>query len=147
MGTRGVIRQPDSVRGLREKIPPPDEPEMPVCPKWLSKSGKKEFHNLVTMLTAAKVPIKQVDCYAVAMAATCVSGVAEWTSNEQTSESLREKIDCSKLVARYQKDSLQWLNLICATPTARARIGLRSTAKKDGPLAQLLERKKGAQDS
>lgn len=142
MGESGPIRKQNSVRGLKEGVAPLDAPEQVKAPAWLSKDAKKEFKALVISLIAADVPIKQVDCYSIGMAAQCITSVAKWSELEEAAESLSDKLDCSKQLARYQRDSQNWLAAICATPTARVRIGIKSTQKKAGPLAELLERKK-----
>ena len=138
------IRQHDSVRDIREGGFTLDAPEAPQAPAWINEATKKEFNNLVVGLIAAQVPLKAVDAQAVAMAASCIANVAVWTANEETAQTLKEKSECSKLVARYQRDSQKWLDIICATPAARARIGIRSTSKKEGKLEQLLKAKHGS---
>jgi len=140
-----ITTQPDSVRGLRQKLTI-DKPDIPSAPTWLSTPAKREFKKLVGLLVASDVPIKQIDAYSIAMAANCITFVAEWTKQESTAETLPDKVRYSKLVAHYQTASQSWLKLICATPMSRAQIGLRSNSNKEtGPLAQLLERKKDAQ--
>jgi phage terminase small subunit len=137
-----MLRQPDSVRGLREGITI-DKPESKIDPPdWLSRPDKKEFKILVRDLTAANVPIKQVDSFAIACCAQCIAAVSKWTTMEQEAETLKDKLECSKQVARYQRDSQKWAETIGATPAARARFGIRSAPKKTGKLAQLIALKK-----
>ena len=143
MGQRGNITSPTSVRGIRAGLSTTtDTPEAPKAPSWLSKEAKKEFRSLVASLVLAGVPIKQVDSAAIANASSCIASIAQWTVLESTAPNLTQKIECSKLVARYQRDSQQWLASICATPTSRARLGLKAPVKETGPLAKLLEQKK-----
>jgi hypothetical protein len=143
MANRGQNRQPGSVRDIKEgslagKLDPPQDVQ---APKWLSGPAKKEFKLLVSYLKDANVPIKQLDAYAIAMTAQCVTSVADWSVKEQAATSLDDQLACSQQVARFQRDSQQWLASICASPKSRVQIGLRSTDKKQGPLAKLLEQK------
>jgi phage terminase small subunit len=133
-------RQPDSVRGIREgyKL---DKPEQVSPPKWLSTRAKREFKIIVASLIEAEVPIKQLDCYSIAMAAQCLSSVASLMELEDQATDIKDKLKCAQLMARHQCDLQKWLTAICATPIARARIGLHSSDKKDGPLATLLKLK------
>ena len=142
----GNVRLPDSVRGLREGLPDHDKPDVNdiTPPSWLTKTAKKEFRLFVKRLAEAGVPLKTVDVHSVAMASMCVVNVGVWSENEDKATDIKSKIECSKLIARYQREAQLWLNAICATPLSRARIGLRTDAKKDGPLASLLKAKANA---
>jgi hypothetical protein len=55
-----------------------------------------------------------------------------------------ERLAALRLKAQFGKDLIQWLQLICATPGARARIGLKQQAeKKGGVLEAILAAKLG----
>ena len=140
----GQIRQPGSVRDIKEGGTKLDAPEMVTAPSWLSDSARKEFEIMVSSLTAAEVPIKQVDSYAIGMAASCVANVAIWTERESSAQSLQDQIHCSRLIARYQADSQKWFAVIGGTPKARAQIGIKSINRKEGKLEQLLRAKNGS---
>ena len=131
------MRQPDSARGKREGLVL-DPPEMPIPPEWLPENVRVEFDLLVDGLTASLVPTKPIDGFAVAMLAMCVAAIKEWTLAQQQASTIKERLACARMVQTYQRDSIAWLGLCCACPTARARIGVRSTPKKTGPLAALL---------
>jgi hypothetical protein len=98
---------------------------------------------LVIELAAAAVPIKQADSYAITMAARCLYSVEEaekLIGDGKTPAELR--ISALRLVSQNGKDLQRWLELICATPGSRARIGLKpAPEKKKGPLAAILEAK------
>jgi hypothetical protein len=103
------------------------------------------WQSLVFDLLAAKVPIKQVDTHAISMAARCLDAVESAERLAENGELDPEKrLTALRLKAQFGKDLIQWLQLICATPSTRARIGLRDPVKKPaGPLAQLLAAKQG----
>jgi hypothetical protein len=139
----GILRQPDSVRATREGGVRFDAPESVLAPAWLPSDAVKQFDILVKDLMQASVPIKQADNNAIACCAQCLTELAYWTKQKKNAKTIETRIDCSKLIARYQRDSQKWLETICATPAARARIGLKATPKKQGTLAKLIELKKG----
>ena len=60
-------------------------------------------------------------------------------------EKAEVKLAALRLQGQYSKDLIQWLQLICATPGARARIGMKGTGTKKamGPLAAILAAKQG----
>ena len=61
---------------------------------------------------------------------------------ESADTPVEHRLSALRLKAQFGKDLIQWLQLICATPGARARIGLKApTEKKMGPLAQILAAK------
>jgi phage terminase small subunit len=124
----GALRQPDSKRGIKEGLII-DNPEEPIAPDWLSIQAQKEFHIMVRYLIDASVPLKQIDSYALGMAAYCVSNVAAWSERENEADTLHEKLSCAKVIARYQGDSQKWLSVIGGTPKARAQIGIKSTKR------------------
>lgn len=142
MGLRGPLRQPDSYRGSREmpgfRL---DDPETPKPPAHLSSRAKRIFKSLVGDLVGAKVPIKKVDGHAIAMAAYCINATQEWTEKEKApSLTPKDALEISRMIARFQRDAQAWMAAICATPQARARIGLRSTEKpKADTVKKILE--------
>jgi hypothetical protein len=148
MGLHGPIRDPGSRRGAKE-MPgyQPDQPDLPQPPRWLSGAGKTTFTGLVADLAAAQVPIKMADAHAVAMAAHCLTEAQVWAHRAKTYRKTEDKIEAAKLCARFQRDSQQWLNAICATPTARARIGLRggTTTKKPGRVLSIIQSRENRQ--
>ena len=176
MGLRGPIRDPNSRRGRQEAarraklalvssgtakpepVKPaatkpkraadqPQHPGAPTCPEWLSEDQAALFCELVDDLQAAQVPIKHIDSHAIMMAVQCLSGVREAAEISQDGEvQADQRLVALRLKAQLGKDLIQWLQLICATPGARARIGLRSTPeKKMGPLGQILAAKRRLQ--
>lgn len=138
MGLRGPLRDPHSQRGRQEQITL-DEPELPVCPKWLNPAAKKIFRSLVEDLAAAKVPLKRVDGYAISMAAQCIQQTQEWAEKQSMTPppSVDWQKDCAALVARFERDARDWLSVIGGHVKSRAQIGLRggSQPKPAGPLA------------
>jgi hypothetical protein len=100
---------------------------------------------LVDYLVTAQVPVKQADCYSIAMAAHCLTNVAKWTQREQEATLVVDKIECAKLIARFQRDSQAWLFALGATPRSRAQLGIKSAKKQAGPLAELLAQKRATQ--
>jgi hypothetical protein len=168
MGLRGPSRNPNSRRGRAEAekaaklaaiAKPPAKPPVPArakpapipatgsptCPEWLSSDQAELFASLVTDLEAAQVPIKHIDTHAIMMAVQCLSAVKDAADLFSDAELEPEyRIAALKLRAQAGKDLQQWLQLICATPGARARIGLKAEApKKLGPVAQILAAKQG----
>jgi phage terminase small subunit len=144
MGTRGLQRQPGSVRAEREGGVVLDAPEAIIVPRWLTPNSKKEFKRLVADLTSANVPIKQADSHAIATAASILAGVIEWTAKEHKAETLKDQLACAKRVASYQRDSQKWLEMIGATPASRARLGLKAAPKETGTIAALIAQRKNA---
>ena len=144
MGSRGPLRQPDSRRGAAE-MPGfrTDAPELPDPPVWLNAKSRVLFESLVEDLAAARVPIKRVDAHAIGQAAQCIEQAQHWARKQKRAKTTAAIADCAKLAARYQRDVMQWLAVICATPAARARIGLRATEeKKQGTVLSILAAKK-----
>jgi len=162
MGLRGPLRNPNSRRGRAEAkareqmavmdgtsqpksqsvlaMPSPETREIPPCPDWLSAATRKIYNGLVSELIAASVPIKSIDSHAIAMAAQCLNAIRETEGLVMDQELDAEKrLMALRLNAQYGRDLKDWLQLICATPGSRARIGVTSEPKKKlGPLAQLL---------
>jgi len=169
MGLRGPQRSPTSRRGRAEaenlkeiaarvqrtatapaaKPTPNGIPTVsngiPTCPDWLTVDQAALFASLVADLKAAGVPIKNIDRHAIMMAVQCLSSVKD-AGTIFSDEDLepKDRLMALRLKAQAGKDLQQWLQLICATPGARARIGLKVEApKKLGPLAQILAAKQG----
>lgn len=167
MGRRGPIRNPNSRRGQaeirkRQKLTvisgtPGTEAEsvaieaatvpsdLPTCDKCLPRRVREIYQNLVIDLAGAKVPIKQIDSHAITMAARCLDAVESAEAIAENPDTpVEHRLSALRLKAQFGKDLIQWLQLICATPGARARIGLKAPAeKKMGPLAQMLAAKQG----
>ena len=124
---------------------PPINPEAPKCPPGLPRRVAEIWQNLVFDLLAARVPIKQVDAHAILMAARTLDAVEAAERIAEDGELDAEKrLTALRLKAQFGKDLIQWLQLICATPGTRARIGVGGQPKKAaGPLAQLLAAKQG----
>jgi hypothetical protein len=131
MGERGPIRDPGSRRGARE-LPgfQQDAPELPEPPRWLTIAARATFSGLVEDLAAASVPIRMVDGHAIAMAAHALTQAQSWARRESRVRKIEQKLECSRMAARFQRDAEKLLNVICATPSSRARIGLRATEPK-----------------
>jgi phage terminase small subunit len=138
----GILRQPNSVRASREGGVHFDEPQAVVAPAWLPVEIVPQFNTLVRDLAEASVPLKQADNNAIALCAQCLTELAYWTKQKKNAKTIEARIECSKLIVRYGRDSQKWLETLCATPAARARIGLKATGKKKGAFANLLEMKK-----
>lgn len=162
MGQRGPVRDPNSRRGRaeilkRQKLesiysPPESGPvevvsvpaDLPTCDKCLPRRVREIYQNLVIDLAGAKVPIKQIDSHAITMAARCLDSVE---SAERMSEDADAgpdlRLAALRLKSQFSKDLIQWLQLICATPGARARIGLKAPQeKKAGVLAGLIAQRR-----
>ena len=155
------MRDPNSVRGRREaeraarlaNLSPIDVGKAPqlvhsegvalVCPEGLPESVAAIWRSLVDDLIAAKVPIKSVDSHAIVMAARCMDTVrqAEQMSGNSKLEA-KLRLDAMRLGNQAGRDLQKWLEMICATPASRARIGVKGDPeKKMGPLAQILAAK------
>jgi len=119
--------------------------EIPTCDKCLPRRVREIYQNLVVDLLGAKVPIKQIDSHAITMAARCLASVEAAESIAHNGEATADqRLGALRLAGQFGKDLVQWLQLICATPAARARIGLRpAPEKKMGPLAKILAAKQG----
>jgi phage terminase small subunit len=143
VGLRGIQRQPDSVRSLRDGAVTYDAPETVKAPAWLPAEAVKQFDILAQDLVSANVPVKQADSNAIACTAQCITDLAYWSKKKKGMKTVKDLLNCSKLIARYQSDLQKWLNAICATPKARASMGLKATPKKKGTFATLIDLKKG----
>jgi hypothetical protein len=167
MGLRGPLRNPNSRRGQaeirkRQKLadnpaPPPLPATEPACipsapvgklptpPKCFTREQAEQFQNLVVDLLAARVPLERVDAHAIAMAVRCLAAIegAERIANDGESTH-DQRLSAYRLMSAYSKDMKDWLQIVCAAPGARARIGLKSAPeRKPGPLAQLIALKQG----
>lgn len=161
MGARGPLRSPSSRRGQAEirkrqkltaisssengpsKTAAEIPPDLPVCDPKTPRRVQEIYRNLVIDLAGAKVPIKQIDSHAITMAARCLASIesAEEIAGDDTAQP-ETRLSAIRLVTQASKDLVQWLQLICATPGTRARIGLKTAPeKKAGPLAALLAAK------
>lgn len=162
MGQRGPIRNPNSRRGQQEilkrqkvaavetttdsvpgysasgPVSPPGN--LPTCDACLPRRVREIYQNLVIDLAGAKVPIKQIDSHAITMAARCLEAVERVEKIAAAGDTPMERVlACMKMAAGYGKDLQRWLELICATPGARARIGLKSPVKKEpGPVELMM---------
>lgn len=114
-------------------------PDDPVCPPWLSARQKVLFTQTVADLHAAGVPVKRVDGDAIVMRAICMSSVEDAERFAQDPDiSTQDRITALRLKGQFGKDLIQWVQLTCGTPAARARIGLKAPPeKKGGPIAAL----------
>lgn len=159
----GPLRDPNSRRGraevrkrqrlmateanfVKDNRPlPVASADLPVCDPKLPRRIREIYLNLVIDLGAAKVPIKQADAHAITMAARCLYAVEEAERIAGDGDlPADQRMQALRLVAQQGKDLQRWLELICATPGSRARIGLKTETKKaPGPLAQLLAAKQG----
>jgi phage terminase small subunit len=167
MGHRGPLRNPNSRRGIAEakkaqlladlteigkaptpirRLPAPVEETVgdAICPSWLSKEGREIWHQLVLDLESAGVVIKQVDAHAVAMAADCLSEIADWGERKKAPGlSLTAHLNISAIIQKNRAAVASWLDKIGGTPSGRARLPVKATPKKAGPLARILAAKQG----
>ena len=158
MGQRGPVRSPNSRRGQQEirkrqqlaavsvshgapAATVLNAPvELPTCDKCLPRRVQEIYQNLVIDLAGAKVPIKQIDSHAITMAARCLDSVEQAEKMAEDPEiPPDQRISALRLKAAFGKDLQRWLEMICATPGTRARIGLKPPdEKKGGRLAEML---------
>jgi hypothetical protein len=144
MGLRGPRRNPNSRRGLAEcrqkqKLAlltrPADSPvainaTLPTCPAWLSKPVAERWARLVVDMTAAGVPLKEIDSRAVALAAgyeADLAGLEETSANPLLDAEGR--LVAIRLKNRTRKDYLAALQAIGATPLVRLRAGVAPAEK------------------
>lgn len=165
MGLRGPLRNPNSRRGQaevkrRQKLADSPKPvtlvatkpecipsapigKLPTPPKCFTREQAEAYQNLVVDLLAARVPLERVDGHALAMAVRCISAIegAERIAND--GESTTEQIlGAYRLMSAYSKDLKDWLQIVCAAPGARARIGLKPPPeKKESKIAEFLARR------
>lgn len=123
MTTRGPLRQPDSVRGLKEGVEVP-RPEAIEAPTWLKKRAREVFAKLVAEAIDGGVPTKACDAHIFAMAAQC-------TVDYQTARDAMAR-------ARIGRDLEKFYDVIGATPKARLRMGLKGKPAAQSKTAKLL---------
>ena len=162
MGARGPLRDPNSRRGQAEAVAvhrinlddtiavvgPSAQTRQtqgyhPVCPTGLPQRVAELWQEIVDNLMEAKVPVKQIDMYAISQAARCLAGAerADALMDDPTLDG-KGHLAALKLGQQFGKDLVQWLTLIGATPAARARIGIKASPDKPkGTLAKILEQK------
>jgi phage terminase small subunit len=128
--------------GLRGPLPRKEEhvidpPEQPATPKWLGAAAKRIFRDLVADLMAARVPVKRVDGHAIAMAAYCLHQTQYWAEAQEQANVGEHRQQCAALVARFQRDAQEWLNVVGGTPKSRAQMGLKGAKPMQaaGPMA------------
>lgn len=154
MGLRGPLRDPNSRRGQQEMrkrlsvVGAPAKPvpvlvandDLPACDPLLPPRVQEIYGKLVAELAGAKVPVKQIDAHVIVMAARAMATVENWEAVELDAEQdALVRISAGRLKQAASKDLIQWLQLICATPGSRARIGLKPPVeRKGGRLAEML---------
>lgn len=134
--------------GQVEKPPKPGRPvavpntgnSLPIAPAWFTPAQAELFDSIVSDLAAAKVPLKRVDRHAIMMTVECLDGVrAASTLMNDASVDPAVRAQAMQVQQKLSRDLIQWLPLICGTPTARARVGIKAEPeRKPGPFAQLL---------
>lgn len=127
MTSRGPLRDPDSVRGLKDgggqRVELPN-PERPSCPKWLRKKAAELFEQLVDEAVSGGVPTKGCDAHIFAMAAQC-------TLDYQAAKDPAAR-------ARIGRDLEKFYDVIGATPKARLRMGIKGRPAAQSKTAKLL---------
>lgn len=123
MTSRGPLRQPGSVRGLKEGVELPSPESIP-APKWLKKRAQEVFLKLVAEAIDGGVPTKACDSHIFAMAAQC-------TVDYQTAKDAAAR-------ARIGRDLEKFYDVIGATPKARLRMGLKGKPPAQSKTAKLL---------
>lgn len=123
MTSRGPIRQPDSVRGLKEGVSLP-EPEAIVAPTWLKKRAREVFAKLVTDAISGGVPTKECDAHMFAVA-------AQATVDYQMAKDAGVR-------TRIGRDLEKFYDVIGATPKARLRMGLKGKPPAQSKTAKML---------
>lgn len=127
MTERGPIRQPDSVRGIKENGGVPREtphPERPRKPEHLSDEVRAIFDELVMDAMECGIPTKGIDSHIFVIAAGLLHDIRT-TENE-------------KVRARSEKRLTDVLDLIGGTPKARLRMGIRKPTAKPTRMATIL---------
>ena len=117
MGARGPLRDAHSVRGERERRrereqPEPAEPakqEQLKIPAWLPAANRATWRRVVAGLREANVPLERIDAEAIALYVACIDMAAA-----------AAKVGDTKLLARAERDALQWAAVLGATPAARS---------------------------
>ena len=115
MGSRGPLRNPLSIRGQREnrrarrELTPEVKPVAVTMPGWLPEASRGTWERVLSGLRKASVPLQSIDGDAVGFYVACIDGMAE----------AMKKPDAA-LMARFERDAIQWANQIGASPAARA---------------------------
>ena len=126
---RGPLRNPESVRGRKERAIAPFvsvEPERPAPPAILNTEMEREmFESLVADCIAANVPVKKADALAFAMTVKTVT-----IMSDPKTPPLR--------ASRLSEAAMKWIDLIGASPKSRARLGIREKPKETSKLARLI---------
>lgn len=118
MGSRGPIRVETSRRGERERRKEKNRGgvivHVPEKPEWLPLAAGDVWESVIADLEAAQVPLERIDGHAIALYVLAIhqTGVAVAASD-------------TKLAARLSRDAIAWAGLIGATPTSRARLGIK----------------------
>ena len=126
---RGPLRNPESVRGRKERaaVPfVPAEPERPEPPDILETDAERRmFDRLVADCISANVPVKKADALAFAMTVKTVTIMFD-----PKTPPLR--------ASRLSEAAMKWMDLIGASPKSRARLGIREKPKEASKLARLI---------
>jgi phage terminase small subunit len=134
MGSRGPLRDPNSIRGEREtrqqrrKCATDPRSITPTMPDWLPETAASDWRAVVRDLLAADVVLQRIDGFSIGLFVLTI----------QETRKAAEKGD-TKLAARLGRDALQWAAAVGATPAARARLNIKPAkpAVKDDPWALL----------
>ena len=117
-GSRGPLTLATSRRGERERKKQKDAGNVivksPEKPDWLPPTATDIWDATIEDLEAARVPLERVDGHAIGFYVLCVCQTAQAVLAGDT-----------KLSARLSRDAIGWAGLIGATPTSRARLGIK----------------------
>lgn len=139
MGSRGPLRNPSSIRGLKEAkatrpVPVPVESSAadsgPILPDWLPEACKPFCLRIATDLAAAKVPLERADSDAIGMYALALYECQRAAAFAEAAETDAGKQDFLGKVARFARDAQSWANQIGATPASRARMNIKPVPPK-----------------
>lgn len=122
----GPMRSPNSVRGRREAkwaaAAGSDAPVTLTLPNT-SLSQAEIWQDICDQLAAASVPLKQVDAYAIELAAGSVHAVGEAEKLGRAEDAEPEiRLRAMQTARLLRQDAMRYLMAICATPAARIRI-------------------------
>jgi len=99
-----------------------DQKLLLVFPSWMPRTAAATWRRIVAGLHKAGVRLEQIDSEAVAFYTLCVDGASAAAAK-----------DDAKLTARFARDALQWANVIGASPSSRARLGIPKNAEEHDP--------------
>jgi hypothetical protein len=101
------------------------------------------------MLLASKVPLKQIDGYAIAEAVRAICAQEECDRIIASGATgVTTRLEAMRLQSARSKDLDRWLDKLGASPSSRARIGLKpAPEKKVSALAELIAAKQGKRGS